>query len=40
LENEISTLEKQIHTEADVEFNIKSPKQVGEVLFEKLALPK
>lgn len=40
LENEIISLEKQIHTEADCEFNIKSPKQVWEVLFEKLALPK
>ncbi len=40
LTNEISTLEKQIHTDADIEFNIKSPKQVGEVLFEKLKLPK
>lgn len=40
LENEISSLEKQIHTEADTEFNIKSPKQVWEVLFEKLQLPK
>jgi DNA polymerase I-like protein with 3'-5' exonuclease and polymerase domains len=28
LENEINSLEKQIHTEADCEFNIKSPKQV------------
>ena len=40
LENEISSLEKQIHSESGVEFNIKSPKQVWEVLFEKLALPK
>lgn len=40
LANEIDSLEKQIHTEADCEFNIKSPKQVWEVLFEKLALPK
>lgn len=40
LENEIKNLEKSIHEETGEEFNIKSPKQVGEVLFEKLALPK
>ncbi|MCQ2223630.1 MAG: DNA polymerase I [Bacteroidaceae bacterium] len=31
-------LEKEIHELAGVEFNIASPKQVGEVLFEKLQL--
>jgi len=40
LENEIDSLEKTIIHEAGEEFNIKSPKQVGEVLFEKLWLPK
>ncbi len=35
----ISLLEKQIHQEAQCEFNIASPKQLGEVLFEKLKLP-
>lgn len=39
LENEISSLEKEIHTLAGEEFNIQSPKQVGEILFEKLWLP-
>ncbi|MFC1797728.1 hypothetical protein ACFLY2_00655 [Patescibacteria group bacterium] len=33
-------LEKDIFNDAEEEFNIKSPKQVGEILFEKLALPK
>src|SRR5690606_27468108 len=35
---EILQLEKQIHVKAGVEFNIASPKQLGEVLFVKLAL--
>lgn len=35
----ISQLEKDIYTLAGVEFNVKSPKQLGEVLFEKLNLP-
>lgn len=39
LENEIASLEKEIYHDADMEFNIKSPKQVGEVLFENLGLP-
>ncbi len=38
LENAIVELEKEIHDIAGVEFNIKSPKQVGEILFEKLWL--
>lgn len=38
LENEISKLEKEIYNLAWVEFNIKSPKQVWEILFEKLWL--
>lgn len=40
LENEIALLEKNIHDIADEVFNINSPKQVGEILFEKLGLPK
>ena len=38
-EKEISELEKQIYEIAGMEFNIQSPKQLGEVLFEKLGLP-
>ncbi len=36
---EINILEKEIHTLANREFNIASPKQLGEVLFEDLGLP-
>ena len=39
LKGRIDTLEKEIHTQADMSFNINSPKQLGEVLFEKLSLP-
>ena len=35
----IEELEKAIHTQAGVEFNINSPKQLGEVLFETMKLP-
>lgn len=35
----IEELEKAIHTQAGVEFNINSPKQLGEVLFETMHLP-
>ncbi len=35
----ISELEQRIYGEAGVEFNINSPKQLGEILFEKLKLP-
>jgi DNA polymerase-1 len=37
--DKIATLEKQIHHEADQEFNIASPKQMGEVLFGAMGLP-
>lgn len=39
LEKSISSLEGKIYEEAGMEFNINSPKQLGEVLFEKLNLP-
>jgi len=39
LGKEIKKKEKEIYKKADVEFNIASPKQVGEVLFEKLKIP-
>lgn len=35
----IEELERNIHTSAGCEFNINSPKQLGEVLFERLELP-
>jgi DNA polymerase-1 len=35
----ISELEQQVHELAGVSFNINSPKQLGEVLFDKLGLP-
>jgi len=38
LQYEISDLEKSIHDEAEVVFNIASPKQLGEVLFEKMKI--
>ena len=39
LKKGIEKLEKKIYEEAGEEFNINSPKQLGEVLFEKLKLP-
>jgi DNA polymerase I len=39
LEAQLSTLEKDIHELAGATFNINSPKQLGEILFEKLNLP-
>ena len=39
LEQAIADLQKEIHLLAGTEFNIKSPKQVGEVLFWSLGLP-
>ena len=38
LTGRIDELEKSIHTEAGEEFNINSPKQLGEILFEKMGL--
>lgn len=35
----IQELEQSIHTQAGVEFNINSPKQLGEVLFETMKMP-
>ena len=34
----IQELEKEIHTEAGTEFNIGSPKQIGEILFDQMGL--
>ncbi len=39
LEKDIAKFEKQIHKDAGVVFNIASPKQVGQVLFDKLKIP-
>ena len=39
LEKEIKSLEKEIHDEAGLVFNIASPKQVGQILFEKMEIP-
>lgn len=38
LHKELSALEKSIHKQAGTEFNINSPKQLGEVLFDTLEL--
>ena len=38
-QSEILELEKKIYDLAGIEFNIQSPKQLGEVLFERLGLP-
>ncbi|MDD3302038.1 MAG: DNA polymerase [Candidatus Gracilibacteria bacterium] len=38
LENEIASLEKEIHNLAGEDFNIKSPRQVADILFTKLGL--
>nr|WP_078430956.1 DNA polymerase I [Alkalihalobacterium alkalinitrilicum] len=39
LGEQLASLEKEIHELAGVTFNINSPKQLGEILFEKLNLP-
>jgi len=39
LKVQIHALEKEVHQLAGEEFNINSPKQLGEVLFEKMKLP-
>ncbi len=39
LVSRIEELEQSIHTQAGVEFNINSPKQLGEVLFETMQIP-
>ncbi|RRQ49436.1 DNA polymerase I [Maribacter algicola] len=38
LENDIANLEQQIYESAGEEFNIGSPKQLGEILFDKMKL--
>ena len=35
----ITELEKKIYEQAGEEFNINSPKQLGNILFEKLQMP-
>jgi DNA polymerase-1 len=40
IEDEVEELERRIYEDAGREFNIGSPKQLGEVLFEELGLPK
>lgn len=39
LEQAIASLQKEIIADAGQEFNISSPKQVGEILFEKMGIP-
>lgn len=38
LESEIRMLENRVYAQAEVKFNLSSPRQLGEVLFEKLKL--
>lgn len=39
LETEVGVVQKRVYELAEQEFNIGSPKQIGEVLFEKMSLP-
>jgi len=39
LEKDIIRIQKEIYEDTGVEFNINSPKQLGEVLFEKMGIP-
>ncbi len=39
MEKELSVITKKIHKEAGTDFNINSPKQLGEILFVTLGLP-
>lgn len=39
LDKEIQAMEAEVYLKAGVKFNIASPKQVGEVLFERLKIP-
>ena len=39
IEGRVEELERRIYEDAGVEFNIGSPKQLGEVLFERLSIP-
>ena len=39
LARDLAQLEKEIHVSAGVPFNIGSPKQLGQILFEKLKMP-
>ena len=39
MHNQIDSIQKEIYEMCGVEFNISSPKQLGEVLFDKLGLP-
>ncbi len=40
IEEKLAALEKEIHALAGTSFNVASPKQIGEVLFEQLKLPR
>lgn len=39
LEKDIKAIEQKIYKEAGVEFNIASPRQLGEILFDKMEIP-
>lgn len=39
LEHEIDRIKKQIYEITEIEFNLNSPKQLGEILFEKMKMP-